>query len=207
MRFITVLTLFLFPILAMAKVNFYAQTNHFSLREGEEWSWEKTAKTPKIKWDNKKPKKDHYDSNRYYVWGTMGRYGTISAVGSKIKPIIVEFRSSQDYSESDIGVDVYTIDQLFNKKELTKVKSNCSVNANSGRMWPDEYQHFYKWHKKGFQPLYIAARKLVSGTFNGGITINYTIVDDFNNFNHEYAYGVERYFSSSSKEITCKILK
>lgn len=206
MRFITVLTLFLFPILAMAKVNFYAQTNHFSLREGEEWSWEKTAKTPKIKWDNKKPEKDHYDSNRYYVWGTMGRYGTISAVGSKIKPIIVEFESYQDYSESNIGVDVYTIDQLFNKKELTKVKSNCSVNANGGRMWRlVEYQHFYKWHKKGFQPLYIAARKLVPGTFNSGITINYTIVDDFNNFNH--ADGVERYFSSSSKEITCKILK
>lgn len=205
MRLAVILALLLTPTLAMAKANFYAQTSHFALKKGEEWSWDKVAKTPNIKWHNKKPQKNPSFSS-YDVNGGMGKYGSLSASGSKAKPTIIQFSSSQAYAESENGANVYTLHQLFNKAELTKIKSNCSVDTNSNRMASGEYQHFYKWQKKGHQPLYVAVRRFEAGTFSGGIIMNYIIAKDFNNFNQEYIYDLER-FDSNGDEITCRILK
>lgn len=85
MRLAVILALLLTPTLAMAKANFYAQTNHFALKKGEEWSWDKVAKIPNIKWHNKKPQKNPSFSS-YDVNGGMGKYGSLSASGSKASP-------------------------------------------------------------------------------------------------------------------------
>lgn len=141
MRKIIVTVLLCLPMVAMAKTNYYTQTNHFALKKGQEWSWGQVAKTPNIKWENKTPKNNEYG---YGVNGQMGKYGSLSVNGTKTKPIIIRFRSSQTYPQDERLAGVYTLHQLFNKTELTKLKSNCSVNEISY----GEYQHFYKWQKK-----------------------------------------------------------
>lgn len=203
MRKIIITALLCLPMAAMAKTSYHAQVNHFALKQGQEWSWGQVAKTPNIKWENKTPK--NYGNSKYSMGGSMGEWGGLSVTGTKSKPLIIHFNSSQTYSRSENGADVYTLHQLFKKTELTKLKSNCSVDENSGRMSVGEYQHFYRWQKKGYQPLYLGVRRFQSGTFNGGIIMNYIIVKDFDLFNDESIYDLERY-DANGDETICRIL-
>lgn len=64
---------------------------------------------------------------------------------------------------------------------------------------------FIVGRKKGYQPLYLGVRRFQSGTFNGGIIMNYIIVKDFDLFNDESIYDLERY-DVNGDETICRIL-
>lgn len=210
MRKIIVTVLLCLPMVAMAKTNYYTQTNHFALKQGQEWSWGQVVKTPSIKWENKTPKNGGYGyGGGYGVTGQMGKYGSLFVGGTAKKPSIIHFQSSQDYQSYANGDKLYKLHHLFNKLELTKLRSNCAIKRD-----PEynevgagaEYQNFYKWQKKGYQPLYLAVRELRSEGFGGGITMDYVIVKDFNLFNDsELVVDLTRE-DSQGNEITCRIL-
>lgn len=204
MRKIIVSVLLCLPMVALAKTNYHTQVNHFALKKGQEWSWKSVAKTPNIKWQRKSPIK-HSDLNYYYAYGDMGEWGDLTVSGSKNKPLIVEITSAQSYARSENGADVYGLYQLFKKSELTKLQSNCSVDENTDRMSVGEYQHFYKWQRQGYQPLYLGVRRFQAGSFSGGISMSYIIVKDFDLFNNQSVMGLERY-DIDGNDIVCHII-
>ena len=193
------------PMLAMANPKYGQQINHLALKQGQDWTWANLAKTPKIKWQQKTPTKIP-SANDYYIFGEMGIYGGLSATGTKSKPLYVSIGSGQSYEESEDGENVYKLYDLFNKSEIKEVRSNCTIREGSPAIFTGEYQYFYKWQKKGYRPLYVHERKNISGTFNGGISKNYNIVKDFNDFNHENLYEVTKMDNQGNDVTTCRML-
>lgn len=208
---IIIATLFCLPMTVMAKATYSAQTNHFALKKGQDWSWAQVAKTPNIKWENKTPKNNGAWGTGYGVFGEMGEYGYLSVNGTKAKPTIIHFHSGQTYQSMAADDEfLYRLHDLFDESELTRLRSNCTVKRDSemdelGSGY--EYQYFYKWQKKGYKPLYLAVNDSGSENFSGGVIITYIIVQDFNSFNDKKLESVlTRHEDSRGNNITCRIL-
>lgn len=180
------------------------QTDYLALKTGQDWTWQKIAQTPKIKWEQKIPKATT-TPKLYSMNGDINKYTSLTAYGTKSQPNIVVIESSQSYKESEDGKDTYKVTDLFNKSELTPVKSNCTKKEN--QVNSGEYQFFYKWQKPGFQPLYVYEGKIVSGTFSGGISKEITIVKDFSDFNRLKSIGsIFDNYVGNENEIQCKLI-
>lgn len=171
------------PVMTMAAPKYATQVNHFALKKNQNWTWANLAKTPKVKWQNKTPKKN-YDGV-YEITGSISKYGGLSVYGSRSTPETIHISSSQLYRESESGKDVYKINQLFDKKELTEIKSNCTIPEES-----DDfiylYQKFYVWKRAGHEPLYVFEKGDEAGTAGGGVMKDYFITKNFSNFNKSY---------------------
>lgn len=189
------------PMMAMAAPKYAAQVNHFALKKNQNWTWANLAKTPKVKWQNKTPKKNY--SGMYEITGSISKYGTLTAYGSRSMPEMIHISSSQLYRESENGKDVYKINQLFDKKELKEVKSNCTIPEESDD-FIHLYQKFYVWKKAGYEPLYVFEMGDEAGTASGGIMRDYFITKDFSNFNNEYT-GITMSNGFGAEHSTCSI--
>lgn len=192
-----ILLLSLTPLMAMANPKYIQQVNHFTPKQGQDWTWSALSKTPKIKWASKTPKKNT-TTKEYYIHGSLGKYGNVTITGTKAKPTYISINSGQTYKESEFGENVYQLHDLFNKSELKEIRSNCTQKADDTSM--GEYQHFYKWQKKGHRPLYVHEYRFVAGTFGGGIIKSYTIIKEFNDFNNSNLYEVQRPYDTNGKK-------
>lgn len=150
---------------------FAAMTDHLALKEGEDWSWQTLASMPKIQeWQQKLI----HDGASYYMAASFDDYNDFSAYGTEHQPKVIVFGSGQGYAESETLEKVSDLEHFFRPSELTRVKSNCDTDTMGMFV-----QQFYKWQKKGGQPLYLVEH-LEGG--NSGSTHRYAIAKSFDDF-------------------------
>lgn len=130
---------------------FVAITDYIALKPNENWTWDKLAAIPYAKeWFEKTPVKNGYrpEDPNYSISASLNETSSMSAYGNKSRPNIITLGSSQGVMEDESLRGVYELNDFFNQKDLTRIPSNCDVDSLFT-------QKFYKWEKKGFQPLYI----------------------------------------------------
>ena len=130
---------------------FIAITDYLALKPNENWTWNKLAAIPYAKeWLEKTPVKNEYEPEdpNYSINARLNETSSMSAYGNKSRPNIITLGSGQGITEDESLGGVYKLNDFFNQKDLTRIPSNCDVDSLFT-------QKFYKWEKKGFQPLYI----------------------------------------------------
>ena len=121
------------------------------LQHSSNWTWDKLAAIPYAKeWFEKTPVKNGYrpEDPNYSISASLNETSSMSAYGTKRQPNIITLGSSQGVMDDSSLGGIYEINDFFNQKDLTRIPSNCDVDSLFK-------QKFYKWEKKGFQPLYI----------------------------------------------------
>lgn len=130
---------------------FIAITDYIALKPNENWTWDKLAAIPYAKeWLEKTPVKNEYEPEdpNYFINARLNETSSMSAYGTKSQPNIITLGSSQGVMDDSSLGGIYELNDFFNQKDLTRIPSNCDVDSLFT-------QKFYKWEKKGFQPLYI----------------------------------------------------
>ena len=130
---------------------FIAITDYIALKPNENWTWDKLAAIPYAKeWLEKTPVKNEYEPEdpNYFINARLNETSSMSAYGTKSQPNIITLGSSQGVMDDSSLGGIYKLNDFFNQKDLTRIPSNCDVDSLFT-------QKFYKWEKKGFQPLYI----------------------------------------------------
>lgn len=130
---------------------FIAITDYIALKPNENWTWDKLAAIPYAKeWLEKTPVKNDYEPEdpNYFINARLNETSSMSAYGTKSQPNIITLGSSQGVMDDSSLGGIYKLNDFFNQKDLTRIPSNCDVDSLFT-------QKFYKWEKKGFQPLYI----------------------------------------------------
>lgn len=176
-------------------------TDLLALKPESNWNWNTLANISAVEeWDPKTPTRDEYlpEANGYYIWGSLDDIGGMRIVGTKQQPEIITIGSGQSVMEDETGSRVYKIEDLFRESELTRVKSNCDKAENELFS-----QHFYKWQKLGYQPLYIY---FITDQANAGKSSNVGIAKSFDVFfNSEYSDDLNDLRASDAdyNDITC----
>lgn len=130
---------------------FIAITDYIALKPNENWTWDKLAAIPNVQeWLEKTPVKNEYEPEdpNYSINARLNETSSMSAYGNKSRPNIITLGSSQGVMDDSSLGGIYELNDFFNQKDLTRIPSNCDVDSLFT-------QKFYKWEKKGFQPLYI----------------------------------------------------
>lgn len=130
---------------------FIAITDYLALKPNENWTWDKLAAIPYAKeWFEKTPVKNEYqpEDPNYSINARLNETSSMAAYGTKSQPSIITLGSGQGVMDDELLRGVYELNDFFNQKDLTRIPSNCDVDSGF-------VQKFYKWEKKGFQPLYI----------------------------------------------------
>ena len=130
---------------------FVAITDYLALKPNENWTWDKLAAIPYAEeWLEKTPIKNEYEPEdpNYFINARLNETSSMSAYGTKSQPNIITLGSGQGIMDDELLRGVYELNDFFNQKDLTRIPSNCDVDSGF-------VQKFYKWEKKGFQPLYI----------------------------------------------------
>lgn len=130
---------------------FVAITDYIALKPNENWTWDKVAALPNVQeWLEKTPVKNEYEPEdpNYSINARLNETSSMSAYGNKSRPNIITLGSSQGVMDDSSLGGIYELNDFFNQKDLTRIPSNCDVDSGF-------VQKFYKWEKKGFQPLYI----------------------------------------------------
>lgn len=130
---------------------FIAITDYLALKPNDNWTWDKLAAIPYAKeWLEKTPVKNEYEPEdpNYSINARLNETSSMSAYGNKSRPNIITLGSSQGVMDDSSLGGIYELNDFFNQKDLTRIPSNCDVDSLFT-------QKFYKWEKKGFQPLYI----------------------------------------------------
>lgn len=180
---------------------FASITDSLALKPNAEWSWDTLANTPNIKdWDPKTPTKDEYlpEENGYYIWGELDDVGGMRIRGTRAQPEIITIGSGQSVMEDETGSKVYKIEDLFRESELTRVKSNCDTAESSLSS-----QYFYRWHKPGYQPLYVYS---ITDQANAGASSDVGIAKSFDIFfDSEYSDDLHNLgsFDAEGNSVTC----
>ena len=180
---------------------FASITDSLALKPNAEWSWDTLANTPNIKdWDPKTPTKDEYlpEENSYYIWGELDDVGGMRIRGTRAQPEIITIGSGQSVMEDETGNKVYKIEDLFRANELTRVKSNCDTAESSLSS-----QYFYRWHKPGYQPLYVYS---ITDQANAGTSSDVGIAKSFDIFfDSEYSDDLHNLgsFDAEGNSVTC----
>lgn len=126
-------------------------TDYLALKPNENWTWDKLAALPNVKeWRVKSPIKEEgsSESSIYSINAGLSDTSWMSAYGTKAQPNMVVLSSGQGVIEDSSLEGVYELSDFFNQQDLTRIPSNCDVDSRF-------VQKFYKWQKKGFQPLYV----------------------------------------------------
>ena len=160
-------------------VKFAAITNYLALKPSQKWTWEQLANMPHIKeWQNKTPKQDSYnvEDKNYYISadlvGSTGMHNFIT-YGTQQQPRLITFGSSQAHEEDEWLEGIYKVTDFFDLNELVLINSNCEIDN------PTFKQKFYKWQKKGFEPLYLYS---VYTSGSGGGNAEYGIAGSLDEF-------------------------
>ena len=130
---------------------FVAITDYIALKPNENWTWDKVAALPNVQeWLEKTPVKNEYEPEdpNYSINARLNETSSMAAYGTKSQPNIITLGSSQGVMDDSSLGGIYELNDFFNQKDLTRIPSNCDVDSLFT-------QKFYKWEKKGFQPLYI----------------------------------------------------
>lgn len=176
-------------------------TDYLALEPESNWNWEKLASISAVEeWDPKTPTKDEYspEKNQYYIWGGLDDVGGMRVIGTKAQPEIINIGSGQSVMEDETGSKVYKVEDLFRASELTRVKSNCDSAASSLSS-----QHFYKWQKPGYQPLYVYS---IIDEANAGTSSDVGIAKNFNVFfDSEYSDDLHNLssYDAEGNSVTC----
>lgn len=148
-------------------------TDYLALKPSNDWQWETLAEIPDVReWRNKTPALD--GSTNYSIIGDLDDHSHVVAYGTKTKPGLVNISSGQGIAEDETTSAVYKLEDLFREKELTRVESNCDTDED----FPFS-QHFYKWQKEGYQPLYVLA---MIDEGNSGTSKDFGIAKSFEEF-------------------------
>ena len=130
---------------------FITITDYLALKPNENWTWDKLAALPNVQeWRVKSPIKEEgsSESSIYSINAGLSDTSWMSAYGTKAQPNMVVLSSGQGVIEDSSLEGVYELSDFFNQQDLTRIPSNCDVDSRF-------VQKFYKWQKKGFQPLYV----------------------------------------------------
>ncbi|MDE4456079.1 WG repeat-containing protein [Psychrobacter sp. DAB_AL62B] len=130
---------------------FIAITDYIALKPNENWTWDKLVAIPYAeKWFNKTPVKNGYrpEDPNYYISASLNETSSMAAYGTKSQPNIITLSSGQGITEDESLGGIYELNDFFSQNDLTRISSNCDVDSRF-------VQKFYKWEKKGFQPLYL----------------------------------------------------
>ena len=130
---------------------FIAITDYLALKPNENWTWDKLAAIPNVQeWRVKSPIKQEgsSESSIYSINAGLSDSSWMGAYGTKAQPNMVVFSSGQGVMEDSSLGGVYELNDFFSQSDLTRISSNCDVDSRF-------VQKFYKWEKKGFQPLYV----------------------------------------------------
>ncbi|WP_201543942.1 hypothetical protein [Psychrobacter immobilis] len=148
-------------------------TDYLALNPNTDWQWETLAGIPGVReWRNKTPTLDG-DTN-YSIIGDLDDHSHVAAYGTKTKPSLVNISSGQGIAEDETTSAVYKLEDLFREKELTRVESNCDTDEDFSFS-----QHFYKWQKEGYQPLYVLT---MTDEGNSGTSKDFGIAKSFEEF-------------------------
>ena len=148
-------------------------TDYLALKPNTDWQWETLAEIPGVReWRNKIPTLD--GGTNYSIIGDLDDHSYVVAYGTKTKPSLINISSGQGIAEDETTSAVYKLEDLFREKELTRVQSNCDTDED----FPFS-QHFYKWQKEGYQPLYVLAM-IEEG--NSGTSKDFGIAKSFEDF-------------------------
>lgn len=181
---------------------FATVTDYIALKPNETWQWETLAKAPDIKeWHNQKPARNEYlpEDPTYSISGSLDDYGALQAYGTQSQPNVILIGSGQGVADDETGSAVYQLHDLFRAKELTRITSNCDKNAEEDMIT----QHFYKWQKEGYQPLYIFELNMPA---NAGTSSEFGIAKSFEEFfKPEYDNAIMSLDNTDKafNEITC----
>lgn len=132
---------------------FSSITDYLALKPSQQWTWDQLSSIPDVQeWRNKTPVKDQYQegSSNFLIEARLTDTGFMTAYGTQKEPKIIVLSSGQGFMEDEALSGVYEIADFFNLNELVRIKSNCDVDGMFD-------QKFYKWQKKGFQPLYVSS--------------------------------------------------
>ena len=171
------------------------------------WKWSGFESLPNNGMYQKRASNEYSTNKNKYTLsrGIVGEK-SISLEGTKSSPKVIIFNSG--YGEGD---ELWQLSQIVNPNNVTEMKSNCTLKnittgggENSGDTGETlEYQKFYKWQRKGSQPLYIAESKgkgyVLTSVFNDYNWKNYIVVRNPNIFND---YGVWNIIENG-EEVTC----
>lgn len=130
---------------------FITITDYLALKPNENWTWDKLAALPNVQeWRVKSPIKEEgsSESSIYSINAGLSDTSWMNAYGTKAQPNMVVLGSGQGVIEDSSLEGVYELSDFFNQQDLTRIPSNCDVDSRF-------VQKFYKWQKKGFQPLYM----------------------------------------------------
>lgn len=148
-------------------------TDYLALKPSTDWQWETLAEIPGVQeWRNKTPVLD--GGTNYFIIGDLDDHSHVVAYGTKTKPGLVNISSGQGIAEDETTSAVYKLEDLFRERELTRVESNCDTDED----FPFS-QHFYKWQKEGYQPLYVLA---MTDEGNSGTSKDFGIAKSFEEF-------------------------
>lgn len=157
-----------------ADPKFAQVTAHLALQPKASWDWQTLASIPDVqKWQQKLI----YDGASYYMAASFDDDNQFSAYGTKSQPKVIVLSSEQAYSESETSDNVSDIGDFFSPNELTRVKSNCDADMG-GRF----IQQFYKWQKKGSQPLYVVEHEEYGASGSSGMAHRFGIAKSFDDF-------------------------
>ena len=180
---------------------FASITDSLALKPNADWSWDTLASTPDIqKWYPKTPTKNEYapEDPSYSIWGGLDEHGGMAIYGTKAKPVLITIGSGQGVMEDETGSAVYKTEDLFRANELTRVKSNCDTAESSLSS-----QYFYRWHKPGYQPLYVYS---ITDQANAGTSSDVGIAKSFDIFfDSEYSDDLHNLvsFDAEGNSVTC----
>ena len=148
-------------------------TDYLALKPSTDWQWETLAEIPGVReWRNKTPALD--GGTNYSIIGDLDDHSHVAAYGTKTKPGLVNISSGQGIAEDETTSAVYKLEDLFREKELTRVESNCDTDEDFSFS-----QHFYKWQKEGYQPLYVLT---MTDEGNSGTSKDFGIAKSFEEF-------------------------
>lgn len=178
---------------------FIAITDYIALKPNENWTWDKLAAIPYAKeWFEKTPVKNEYEPEdpNYSINARLNETSSMAAYGTKSQPNIVTLGSGQGITEDESLGGVYKLSDFFSQNDLTRIPSNCDVDSRF-------VQKFYKWEKKGFQPLYIYD---VTNPSNSGAETEFGIAKNLEEFfkpQYENSYLEVQNMNNNYDEVIC----
>lgn len=178
---------------------FIAITDYIALKPNENWTWDKVAALPNVQeWLEKTPVKNEYEPEdpNYSISARLNDTSSMAAYGTKSQPNIITLGSSQGVMEDESLRGVYELNDFFNQSDLTRIPSNCDVDSRF-------VQKFYKWEKKGFQPLYIYD---VTNPSNSGAETEFGIAKNLEEFfepEYEDSYLEVQNMNNNYDEVVC----
>ena len=178
---------------------FVAITDYLALKPNENWTWDKLTTLPNVQeWRVKSPIKEEgsSESSIYSINAGLSDTSWMGAYGTKAQPNIVVLSSGQGITEDESLGGVYELKDFFNQSDLTRISSNCDVDSRF-------VQKFYKWEKKGFQPLYVYD---VTMPGNSGSETKFGISKSLQEFfkpEYEHSYLGLQSMDNNYDDVTC----